>query len=274
MFPILKWLFRTIALVAALLVTTTGTSMARSARGGGFHASGFHGGFHTSAVHGGGFHAGAIHGGGVHTGAFHGSSVRGGGVRGAASMTRPAGGGFHAAVVRNGGLGHVYAGHYGHGYYGGRYGRGYYGGYGRGYYAGLNGGFFPYPGFNYPYWSDYGYNPYADYAYDVPDYIYQPIYSVPHLVSSLDSTDSGIAQSDMPADIVVEVPDANAMVSFDGVQTTGTGTVRKFQSPPLPAGDYTYVVTASWMHDGQLTSKTQTVHVAPGVQSVVNFLPG
>jgi uncharacterized protein (TIGR03000 family) len=73
--------------------------------------------------------------------------------------------------------------------------------------------------------------------------------------------------------ITVQVPDPNATVTIDGAKTTSTGTLRQFQSPPLSAGDYSYEITATWMINGKPMTKTQKVHVAPGSQSTVHFLP-
>jgi uncharacterized protein (TIGR03000 family) len=77
--------------------------------------------------------------------------------------------------------------------------------------------------------------------------------------------------AEQPAYLTVQLPDPNASVLFDGAKTMSTGSVRRFESPPLSQGDYTYRITASWMENGKMTTKTREVHVAPGVQSVVNF---
>jgi uncharacterized protein (TIGR03000 family) len=163
---------------------------------------------------------------------------------------RGGGGGFRGGGVYRGGGG------YRGGYYGG-YGRGYggYGGWG-GVGLGLYGGYYGYP--------------YGGY-YDYPSTYSQPYYyTAPQVPSVAPAT---IQQTGI-ASITVRVPDPNATVLIDGAQTSTTGAVREFQTPPLQPGDYTYQITATWMENGKPVTKTEQVHVAPGAQSVVTFSPG
>ncbi len=176
------------------------------------------------------------------------SNARGGGRGGGGG----GGGGFRGGGVSRG----YYGG--GRGYYAGR---GYYGGYGRGY-GGWGWGYGLGVGLDYPYYGGNYYDSYPNYGstYVVPTYdsVTPPIASVPAV---------------QPARIVVNVPDPNATVLFDGAPTTTMGTVRNFDTPPLSQGDYTYQITAKWMVNGKEVTKTQKIHVTPGAQAIVNFLP-
>jgi uncharacterized protein (TIGR03000 family) len=180
------------------------------------------------------------------------------------ASARPGGGGGR------GGGGGGYRGGYGGGYrggYGGGYRGGYYGGYRGGYYGG---GF--YPGFGiglglgYGLGYGYGYPGYSGYYVDGA-YYPNSGYTTDGVTSVVPASNPSIAR------ITIRVPDANATVLFDGAPTTQTGTVREFDTPPLSNGNYTYRITAKWMENGKEMTKTQEVHVAPGAQSIVNFLP-
>jgi uncharacterized protein (TIGR03000 family) len=177
------------------------------------------------------------------------------------------GGGRGGSYGRGGERGY---GGYGRGYggFGGGYG---YGGYGGGIYLGGVGYGYPYSGYGYP--EGYGYDPSTYQAIPaVPSYQTQAVPSYQSMPGYQSATMAPAAmQADAPARIRVSVPDANATVTFDGAKTSQTGTVREFESTPLAAGDYVYEVTASWMQDGHLTTKTEKVHVTPGREAVVNF---
>lgn len=152
------------------------------------------------------------------------------------------------------------------GFYGRGYGRGYYGGYGGWGYGGIG------------LYGGYGYYPYADYGYNEDPSHYQPVYPSPYLTSPAAPGYVQGSQTATPAEaaarIKVEVPDPNATVTFDGVKTTSTGTVREFETVPLATGQYRYEIKATWMQDGHLTTQTKSVLVTPGAESVVNFIPG
>ncbi len=72
--------------------------------------------------------------------------------------------------------------------------------------------------------------------------------------------------------ITVLLPDANAQVLIDGNRMTSTGIIRRFISPPLDPGRYTYEIRASWT-DRTPVTQFRTVMVSPGSQSVVDFRP-
>jgi uncharacterized protein (TIGR03000 family) len=72
--------------------------------------------------------------------------------------------------------------------------------------------------------------------------------------------------------IRVRVPDANAKVKFDGVNTYTEGTQRYYVTPSLPAGkEHSYTLTASWDRDGQPVTRERQIKVAPGQTTVVDF---
>jgi len=96
-------------------------------------------------------------------------------------------------------------------------------------------------------------------AYTAPTYSASPVQSMAR------------SPAEQPAYLTVQLPNADASVLIDGATTMSTGSVRLFESPPLSQGDYTYRITASWMENGRMTTKTREVRVAPGAQSVVNF---
>jgi len=180
------------------------------------------------------------------------------------SDARPGGGGGRGG---GGGFSRGGGGYGGRGGYGG-YGRGYggYGGYWGGYGLGLGLGV----GLGYPYGGGY----YGDGYYGSSPYYYgdsSPSNVVPQYQSATPMLSS--APAVQPARITVRVPDPNATVLFDGAATTTKGTVRDFDTPPLSQGDYSYQITAKWMENGKEMTKTQTVHVIPGAQAIVNFLP-
>jgi uncharacterized protein (TIGR03000 family) len=57
-----------------------------------------------------------------------------------------------------------------------------------------------------------------------------------------------------------------------GHKTASTGTVRNFESPPLPPGkSYNFEVTATWPRDGQMVTEKRTVPVTAGATTVVDL---
>jgi uncharacterized protein (TIGR03000 family) len=76
----------------------------------------------------------------------------------------------------------------------------------------------------------------------------------------------------LPITVAVQVP-ADALVWFDGTQTTQTGAAREFFSPPVALGrTYTYEVRAKWKGpDGREVDQTQTVAVEAGQRAIVQF---
>jgi uncharacterized protein (TIGR03000 family) len=242
-----------LVLTGAAVLLTAGASEA-APHGGGGHGGGFHaGGFHS----GGGFHAGGFHpGGGFHAGGFH-----------------PGGfGGYHSGGYRGG-----Y--HYGYPHYG--YGGGY-----RHYYPRY--GYYGYGA--YPFYGSYLYNNYLDspyYAsgggYDTGTYGYDggiaPYY--PDDYTAVTPPDAGYPaysplatgtdQPDTIAHVSVKVP-ADAQVWFDDTQTTSTGPVRQFDSPPLsPGSQYSYEIRARWNDNGHEVTQTQHIGVTAGAHVNVSF---
>lgn len=85
---------------------------------------------------------------------------------------------------------------------------------------------------------------------------------------------ASVSPNDGKGHISVMLPDPNAVLIFNGRPTTSIGSVRYFQSPELSTGNYTYSyeVEASWKANGKLVTKTYTVKVGPGAQSLVDFV--
>ena len=70
----------------------------------------------------------------------------------------------------------------------------------------------------------------------------------------------------------VRVPDANADVWLDKVETKQRGAVRSFESPPLEAGKtYRYEVVARWTENGRERAESRTVVGKAGETVAVDF---
>jgi uncharacterized protein (TIGR03000 family) len=68
----------------------------------------------------------------------------------------------------------------------------------------------------------------------------------------------------LPATIELNVP-GDAQVLFNGQQTTQTGTLRRFVTPPLnPESDYSYELKVRYNQDGQQKEETRTIAVVAG----------
>jgi uncharacterized protein (TIGR03000 family) len=192
------------------------------------------------AARGGGGGGGGGHGGG----GYHGG---GGGYYG--------GGGY-------GGYGRGGYGGYGRGGYG--YGDGFYGGLGLGYGLGYYGGGYDYPNYGTTY-SGY-FNPDVQYA--------QPTLNVsPSANYDGGAPEAGYsARPDGRAHIVVEVPNPDTQVFFDGDETRQKGSERAFVTPALlPGHTYHYTIEAKWMENGKQMNKTRTITVNPGGSATVVF---
>jgi uncharacterized protein (TIGR03000 family) len=201
---------------------------------GSFHPGGVQGsGFHGSTFHGGTPHVGSFHPGGFHPGTFHPGT-------------------FHNGGFRHGGF---------YGYYPSYYGGYYYPSYG--YYS--SDGYLP----SYSYYppDDLGYGSGADLGYSYGELA--PSYSSGYQAPELYSTASP-GTADTSAYVTVKLP-PNANLSFDGVTTTATGSVREFVSPPLKPGQYTYAVRARWSENGHDITQTHRVVVSPGAHIKVDF---
>ena len=68
------------------------------------------------------------------------------------------------------------------------------------------------------------------------------------------------------------LPDPQARVWIQDQLMQQMGTERRYVSPPLEEGTYTYTVRASWMENGREVSRERKVRVEPGQQYTVNFL--
>lgn len=80
-----------------------------------------------------------------------------------------------------------------------------------------------------------------------------------------------VGQTGNTARIEVRVP-ADARIWFDGTQTSQTGAVRNFVSPPLNAGEnYAYEIRAQWMENGREVNQSRRVSVRTGANEVVDF---
>ena len=73
----------------------------------------------------------------------------------------------------------------------------------------------------------------------------------------------------------VVVPDAatELVVNGNAMPDTGTGTSRKFETPPLKPGTHTYTFAATWQPNAYTTiTRTKTVSFRAGEQVVVNLM--
>jgi uncharacterized protein (TIGR03000 family) len=93
-----------------------------------------------------------------------------------------------------------------------------------------------------------------------PDYAYRGF-----------TRDNAVVRPDATAHITVSVPQ-NSEVWFDGFETSTSGTVRTYQSPPLAPGNrYTYEIRARWNENGREMIQMQRVEVTAGSRVSVNF---
>jgi uncharacterized protein (TIGR03000 family) len=187
-------------------------------------------------------------------------------------------GGARFGGYRGGWYGGYRGGYYRGGYYGYPRGLGY--GYYSGYYPYL--GFYPstnyYPYFgNFPYYSNY-YSDYGDYPYDSSSYPDYGSYetdpgwvAVSYAPGKAAQTTATPARRRSITRVTVRVP-ANAKLWFDGREMTTRGSVRRFKTPPLKAGQrYAYQVKARWKQNGRTVTQTRTVLVTPGKTTTIRF---
>ena len=136
-----------------------------------------------------------------------------------------------------------------------------YGGIGIGVYGG---------GYSRSYYSSPGY-------YSTPGYYYsQPSYSyvVPSGESPSVITQTSLYEpvSQNQAYLTITVPNADAQVWLQGIETTSRGMERTFYSPPLESNsNYTYTVKARWMVDGKPVEQMRDVPIKAGQRSTVDF---
>jgi uncharacterized protein (TIGR03000 family) len=75
-----------------------------------------------------------------------------------------------------------------------------------------------------------------------------------------------------PVAVTVLVPATDAQVWFQDAATTQQGMERLFHSPPLePNQDYTYIIKARWMENGQAVNRERRVNVQAGQSITVSF---
>jgi uncharacterized protein (TIGR03000 family) len=138
---------------------------------------------------------------------------------------------------------------------------------------------YPYPGLYYPlyglYYPPYGYYPSANYSAQTSlDWLADsgfggsggPQAELPHPTggAAVAPPDAGL--------IRLRLPDKFAEVSFNGQSISSVGRTRAYVTPQLLAGQtYRYLIVATWGQEGQQTTKEQTVEVARGQISAVDF---
>jgi uncharacterized protein (TIGR03000 family) len=217
--------------------------------------------------HGGGGHGGGHFGGGHFGGGYHGGNF--GGYRG----------GFYHSGAHYGGYHYGYHNYYPHyGVYSYRHDHPYYGSYG--YYYPYSYGSY---GYDYPYYDTPYLSAGPTSTYDSGSYISTgnvtpySAYGTPSTTPSADSyqafypSATVTTPSDSRAHVTVKVP-ADAQIWFDGTLTTSTGSVRRYDSPPLtPGSGYGYEVRARWNENGHEVTQTQHVSVTAGAQVQVDF---
>jgi uncharacterized protein (TIGR03000 family) len=75
-----------------------------------------------------------------------------------------------------------------------------------------------------------------------------------------------------PLEIEVRLPQAGARLFIDGTESVGTGTTRRFATPPLgTTAAYTYELRAEWLVEGLTTTVTKTVTGRAGDKLAVEF---
>jgi uncharacterized protein (TIGR03000 family) len=57
---------------------------------------------------------------------------------------------------------------------------------------------------------------------------------------------------------------AEARITFDGAMTSQTGTLRRYVSPAIAAGRYSYEIQATWMENGREVRQSRSVQFEPG----------
>jgi uncharacterized protein (TIGR03000 family) len=130
-------------------------------------------------------------------------------------------------------------------------------------YPGMGMGAFPYMNSGYGIPSSVAFSPMSYVAF------YPPVYTTRAPVVA---PASGLQPASQPATIEVIVP-ADAVVVFDGQQTTQTGTHRVYTTPDLIKGEsYHYTVTATFTQNGKPVTQSQKVRVYAGGSTSVVFL--
>jgi uncharacterized protein (TIGR03000 family) len=80
------------------------------------------------------------------------------------------------------------------------------------------------------------------------------------------------ADKEAPANLVVQVPDADARLEVDGESTRQKGTTRRFVSPPLKPGvRYHYLFQVWFWESGKMIVRKRTVPVRAGETTTVDL---
>ena len=128
-----------------------------------------------------------------------------------------------------------------------------------------------------PWYYGYGYDSYGAYPSGYTSFYQGPaIYPDQQqgAYANLGAQAPTPSRDENTAMIAVRVPQ-NAEIWFDGHQTSRTGTVRQFETPPLqPGEEYGYDVRARWNENGRQIDRTRHVTVHAGDRFGLNFLEG
>jgi len=98
-------------------------------------------------------------------------------------------------------------------------------------------------------------------------------YSSPLAVLILASACSVLVaqEADHPAYLEITVP-ASARLTIDNAKTQQTGSVRRFESPPLPPGQtFTYHLKATWTEQGKEVVSAKDVRMVAGQETKVDL---
>jgi len=81
-----------------------------------------------------------------------------------------------------------------------------------------------------------------------------------------------VREADTSATVNLELPAADAEVWVQGKKLDGSGTTRRFVSPPLDSGDkYTYTFQGRWLRDGREVKDSRSVEVYAGDRVTLDF---
>jgi uncharacterized protein (TIGR03000 family) len=94
-------------------------------------------------------------------------------------------------------------------------------------------------------------------------------------VPQADYVQGGVARPTNIAGLEVILPTADGEVWLQGQKQTGSGTTRRFFSPPLePGRDFTYTIDAAWYENGQLVTQKRQVDVRAETLHRIDFTTG
>jgi uncharacterized protein (TIGR03000 family) len=153
---------------------------------------------------------------------------------------------------------------YGFGYPGGWGGWGGYGGGGRSYWGG--------PASSWGWWSGSYFPPMAytyTWSFYPASFTGSPVNN-PYRYGRYYTARRGGRQ----ATLEIRVPTSNAELWVEGVKQAKKGKVRKFKTPVLSSGKYTYRIRVRWKKGKRLLTRTRNVVFKAGERVKVNFLKG